>query len=144
MQLIQYQILDVLGSFYYIAVLQPSQDQFHHHVVRKQYIGWVCDYLFFLFIAFLASIFIKGYWALTFRIALAEEFLQFKTLAVSEGVHRVDYDCLDPSATTMPQYIIYNGNYVGQALARPSACGKHIIIPGLCGFNCVYLVTVES
>ena len=57
---------------------------------------------------------------------MLEEFAQFLVLAVREGIHRINDNCLNALAGAAPQNVVHDGHNIGHALARAGAARQDV------------------
>ena len=87
MQFIQYKELQAVAMLHHglIDLGTTSQNQFHHHIVREQYVWWIARYALSFGIQILPSITIHRECA-----GIAKKLVDFLHLAIGQGVHRID------------------------------------------------------
>jgi len=81
---------DEVGAF-----VRTGQDEFEHHVVGEQDVGWVGEDRAAFLRRLLAGVAGKGDRLTVLGVAELQELLEFMALRIGEGIHRVDDDRLD-------------------------------------------------
>ncbi len=145
MHLVQHQKLEPLARCVDdLLLVGPGQQQLQHDVVGQQDVRRVGQDLLALLVSLLSRVAPKGDRWFPFRIAQAEELLQFFGLAVGQRVHRVDDDGADALAAALAQDKIDDGDDVSQALAGAGACGQHVAVARCGGLHGFALVCVQT
>src|SRR5271157_2334008 len=118
MQLVEYEETQSLRCAYQLTVFGTREQEFQHHIVRKQNIWRVTsDRLSLQGILLLSRKEGKADRPLPYRITSLQELAEFLVLAVRQGIHWIHNDCLNPTTRSISQDVIDDWNDIGHALA---------------------------
>ena len=98
MELVEHEETQSLATSDQRFFLRASQHKLQHHIVGKEDVRWIGDNLLLFFVAFLTGIAGKGNRAFFVGKAEVDELMKLVALAVSQSIHRVDDNSLDPPA----------------------------------------------
>jgi hypothetical protein len=126
------------------AFARAGEDQLKHHVVGEQDVRRVRDDGGALVPGFLPGVPLERH----LRVAGAQELFQLAELAVGQGVHRVDDDCLDPrlvcACSLGFEDLVDDRDDIRQALAGAGARREDVALAGACGLDGLLLVLVKT
>ena len=94
MQLVEHEESQSLRRAYQRRIERTGQDQLEHHKVREQNVRRVMPDLLPIRLRLLTGVSREGHRRVALGIAVRQELGQLTALAVRQGVHRIDDDCL--------------------------------------------------
>src|SRR5262249_20108319 len=73
-----------------------------------------------------------------------EELLELAELAVRQGVHRVDDECLDPAPGSGPEHVVDDRDDVGETLTRARARRQDVVAAAPGSLDRLALMAVQT
>ena len=125
-------------------LMGAREQQLQHHIVGQQYIRRISDDRLPFVLGLLSSVALEGDRRLARWEPEAEKLLQLVELAVGQRVHGIDDNGLDAPAAAPAEYVVNNGDDIGQAFARSRASGEHIALARPGCLDRIGLVSVKS
>ena len=123
---------------------RPGEQQFQHDIIGQQDIwGITCD-LLTLLVRLLARVALEPHRFVSLAKAKSQELLQFSVLAVAQGIHRINDDCLNAFATAIAKHMVNDRDDVRETLSRTCSRRQNIVLAGTSLVNGIHLMPVQT